>query len=98
MAGMSKRVPSGPSPYETSRTIQIAVRMPKDLLAEVRARGSVTKQVIEALQSAHRAAAEKLMLDSAVATMKTIASVRDDAPTAKVKQLAIRWLREIEPS
>jgi hypothetical protein len=47
---MSKRVPSGPSPRETGRTIQFAVRIPKDLLAELEPYGPIAAQLIEGLR------------------------------------------------
>ena len=43
---MSRRVPSGPSPRVTGRTIQIAVRLPHALHAALAERGPVSPQIV----------------------------------------------------
>lgn len=45
---MSRRVPSGPSPRRTGRTIQVAVRLPLAMHAALVERGAVAPQLVEA--------------------------------------------------
>ena len=65
---MSRRVPSGPSPRVTGRTIQVAVRLPLALHAALVERGPVAPQIVRAVvRDVAQCAAADPPLDAAAA-------------------------------